>query len=300
MHEEGYMERACKAINQERRMRTLTQVVLALLLAIYISFFLRSVLRPETVSPRQKCLKRPTVFSHRAAVEGYNPGSLGAAENLSGEGICAFDVDCFKTRDGTLVIGHPIEIQQRLKLNVSPEALTLTDLRATDMGSTATARDFMCHAARRTSSCPASQMRESTLRLLIEPKGSSISHETVEELSVAVRECGLDYHEVGIWVIDPHLAAFIQGTGVLTPLAPVKGSNDQESPGEAFKAIGPSIANPELPSLAKVAKERQQAFYPWVVDTREHLDLALELSADGVISNYPVWLTREVEQACGA
>ena len=66
------------------------------------------------VGPNAAACRATRVFSHRAAAPGMDsvlgPGSLASTAWLLERGVCAFDVDCFTTRDGELVVGHPTEV----------------------------------------------------------------------------------------------------------------------------------------------------------------------------------------------
>ena len=92
------------------------------------------------------------LLSHRAAMppslggsdnSDRPPGSVEAAVAIMQRGVCSFDVDCFLTADGVLVVGHPGEIQTRLSLPEPPTSLTLSDLRMLDRGKTATVFEFL-------------------------------------------------------------------------------------------------------------------------------------------------------------
>jgi hypothetical protein len=190
-------------------------------------------------------------------------------------GICAFDVDCFETLDGVLIVGHPTEITQRLNLEVSPDLLSLNQLRDEDGGQSPTVLDFLAAVSEVPPSCAHNgNQQRMPLRILIEPKGSSASERTVAALAAAVRECGLRDDEVGVWMSDSSLADAASATGILAPLLPVKGGGGSSGSSSSllpqqkedattaddfylrhWTAIGPPVAHPALAQLSSLARK---------------------------------------------
>ncbi|CAK0867491.1 unnamed protein product [Prorocentrum cordatum] len=90
-------------------------------------------------------------MSHRAAmppslggdISQRPPGSIQSVAAIMQRGICAFDVDVFRTADDVLVVGHPSEVRERLSLSTPPTALTLSELHTLDGGSTATVLELL-------------------------------------------------------------------------------------------------------------------------------------------------------------
>lgn len=245
-----------------------------------------------------------SVFSHRASATGASPGSLAALTVLMQSGVCAFDVDCFETKDGILVIGHPDEVKSRLNLDHSPSDVNFAELRVRDRGQTSTVNDFIRAVALQSGPCGVSHSKSSSnspkLRLLIEPKGSSASMGTILQLASAVRASGLKRAEVGVWVTSSKLADAVRLWG-MTPLYPVKGADSARGTSDTslhWQVIGPNVDNPQLFQLVETARSLHQAVVVWTVDTSAQLAKALEASVDGIISNEPLLIKKLLSEMC--
>lgn len=240
------------------------------------------------------------VFSHRGAlIDDKAPGSIESVTDLMQHGICSFDVDCFKTSDNELVIGHPLEMMKRLKLEQSPDTLTLKELLKIS-SQTSTVYDFLRIANELKSECyfvNKKQSHKGDLRVLIEPKGSSASIETVLSIAGMATEFNYLQGEVGLWLTELGVAVKTHGT-LLKSLAPIKNGFDSPVNGKVFAAVGPSVFNDQLVDVVRDARKQDQSVLVWVVDRPDELDIISELEISAIISNQPIAMKKHISHRC--
>jgi glycerophosphoryl diester phosphodiesterase len=243
------------------------------------------------------------VFSHRGAVMddvSLTPGSIESVTLLMKNGVCSFDVDCFQTVDGELVIGHPQEMTTRLQLSQTPDQMTMAQLRSIDHGQISSVREFLKVAHDMKSECNFVNKRHHVtgLRVLIEPKGESASLDNLHQIASIVKELGYIKGEVGLWLTNTDLAVRTQDT-LLEPLAPIKnGLGSPTNSGGVFRAIGPSIYDVQLVDVIGEAKLQGQTTFVWVVDHPSELDIISGLGVNGIISNQPIAMKRYLSALC--
>lgn len=232
----------------------------------------------------------PAVFAHRGACGacGSAPGSLGALDVLTSGGICGFDLDIFRTVDRHLVVGHPDEVQARLQLSRSPEALTLAALHGLDGGSTATVAQYLERAG---ASCAG---RGGGLPvLLLEPKGEALRRvrETIVQVGRMAKR--VEPRFIALWLEAEDVAAALAeiAGAEIAALYPIKSRHVEPSgrplgPSDArdgaWHGAGPFWRMLTL-SFAAEVRRRQQWLFAWVVDDDEATRASLAAGANAII-----------------
>ena len=305
--------------------------IVVLLVTLWLSWFLLSRARSSHVESNNNInghndkydlnysgCSTVLLISHRAAIpaslgedtSSRPPGSVEAAVAIMQRGICAFDVDLFLTADEVLVVGHPAEVQHRLALSTAPTALTLDELRSLDRGKTATVFEFLRAIVEQAPSMGAcwrerrkyggASAKATPLRVLLEPKGNAATSQSVRTIAEAARAGGLRNDEVGVWVSEPAVAAVAVRTGMLTPLLAIKSSAGLKKPprGDVWAAVGPPINFAALSAFTNVTHGQNQAVFTWVVDTKVDLKVAMDASVEGIISNEPFHIAKELSSIC--
>ncbi|KAG8467910.1 hypothetical protein KFE25_006962 [Diacronema lutheri] len=257
-----------------------------------VTLVLVLVMRVRWAAPAAVSAHLPAVYAHRGACGGcgFPPGSLGALDALASTGACGFDVDIFRTADRHLVVGHPDELQARLKLARSPELLGLQRLRQLDGGSTATVQRYLERAHAR---CARAGSDRRVPVLLLEPKGAAARH--VLETIVQVRriaERASTPRFVGLW-LEATAAAAAAGPWLVTlyalkvkhvaPVGRPLGAADVRVQ-RAWNGVGP-FWRMLTPVFAREARRAGQLLFTWVVDSDEAARVALGAGADVVISD---------------
>jgi hypothetical protein len=279
------------------------------LIAYYVLFtinaiiFVRLLIHPSTnheVSASESCF-RTVVFSHRGAAPGFFPGSIESANWLMERGVCAFDVDIFETLDSRLLIGHPIEIQQRLGLTngLTPENMGFDELDLLVLGQLASVDDFLRTVKFESAQCLKFRREATTPRILLEPKGASASASTIRKLAASARRAGFQAGDIGVWLTDPSLADIARHLGLL-PLLPLKGSEAIPPNLLNWVAVGPPIHHPSIAVVAKKAYAAGLGLIIWVIDDSAQLGESLKLLAKGVVSNSPAQISAALLETCAS
>ncbi|CAK0867492.1 unnamed protein product [Prorocentrum cordatum] len=223
-------------------------------------------------------------MSHRAAmppslggdISQRPPGSIQSVAAIMQRGICAFDVDVFRTADDVLVVGHPSEVRERLSLSTPPTALTLSELHTLDGGSTATVLELL-QAIRQLA--PAAGPCSRTPELTGDKgNGASSGDASSAEGEVALAAAAAAGQETA----KTKRASSAKKTPLRLLLEPKGDAASVETvraiaralpqgllapAGDVWAAVGPAADFPELLSFADSVRGRGQIVLAWGVDT---------------------------------